>query len=76
MLEVVVGDKAVAERALSRLDLAQGEVQLEFVIGEDEAGPDAQVGVRISTVVPIDAAVTSVLVDRIHEPAPAGESVA
>jgi hypothetical protein len=76
MLEVVVGDRLLAERALSDIDLAQGEVQLDFVIGEGDARPDAQVGVRISTLVPIDAAVTSVLVDRMHEPSPAGESVA
>ena len=74
--EVVMSDRILAERSLTHPDLAQGEVVLDFVVREDEARNDTGVGVRVSTVVPIDAAVTSVVVDRFDQRSPVSESVA
>ena len=67
VVEVGVGDKMLMETSLTLGDLARGAAELDFVIGDDNAHPDAQVGVRVVTVVPIDAAVTSVQVDRFPQ---------
>ena len=76
LLEVVVGDKILAERPVEEIELARGGVQCDFVVGEDDAHPGAQVGVRFGSVSPIDAVVTAVVVDRCLEPSPVDESVA
>jgi len=75
-VDVMVGNRVLAETHLTRADLARGRADLHFEIGPDDARPDAQVGVRVSTTRPIDAAVTSVEVDRVREQSPASESVA
>ncbi len=75
-VEAMVGNRVLAEAPLSSADLARGRADLHFEIRADDARPDAQVGIRVSTLKPIDAAVTSVEVARFSEPSPVSESVA
>jgi hypothetical protein len=74
--EVMVGNRVLAETPLTSADLARGRADLHFEIRADDARPNAQVGVRVSTFEPIDAAVTSVEGARFTEPSPVSESVA
>ena len=76
VVEVAVGDKVLAQRR-SRGQKWPGErCELHFAVGAGDTRPEAQVGVRVSTLEPIDAAVTSVEVARFCEPSPVSESVA
>jgi len=76
LIEVAVGDKVLAETALTCADMTQGQAELHFSIELEDAHPEAQVGLRVSTLKAIDAAVTSVEVARFSEPSPVSESVA
>jgi hypothetical protein len=75
-VEAMVGNRVLAEAPLTSADLARDGADLHFEISADDARPDAQVGIRVSTLKPIDAAVTSVEVARFSEPSPVSESVA
>ena len=76
LIEVAVGDKVLAETALTCADMTQGQAELHFSIELEDAHPEAQVGLRVSTLKAIDAAVMSVEVARFSEPSPVSESVA
>jgi hypothetical protein len=76
VIAVVIGEKVLSESARTDGEIAHSETSLEFVISDADAGPEAEVGVRVRTVAPIDAAVTGVVVDRIDELSRTSESVA
>ncbi len=76
ILAVVVGQKVLVETLCTERDIKHGKACLEFEIAEADTGPEDQVGIRITTIAPIDAAVTSIVLDRMSALTEASESVA
>jgi hypothetical protein len=65
IFEAVVHGRVLAESRLTLADLARGHSQVEFSVASDDAGPDAQVGMWLRSEVSIEAAITSITVERV-----------
>jgi hypothetical protein len=65
VLDAVAGDAVLGEVSLTKRDMSDGSAQLLFEVTEDQAAPNARVGLRMRTHVGVAAVIESVTVELV-----------